>query len=264
MRKSGVRVYGNEPSAAQKAALESAIGTPSAANPFALSDQVAAPFSADAPWAVIASLGSATLLPAPPAGKLYFIHRITIVNNSASLTAGYTVTIGGKPAWGSLLTTSVAASGNANLNGQLADGAVVVAATGLAGITAIVSYTLISAAGVSCSSLALTNAYVAVPGVVPASGFVSATPFHAATLGAVSGGGTMNADASPATVTIRVTRGADSVELVQAALAAFTRTTYALPAIRAGDVVEAKVALSPAIAGKVALWMFYHTLPSAV
>ncbi len=231
-------------------------------------NQVAAPLAADAPWAVIAAGADAVVLAAPPTGYLYFIHRITIVNNSltstTNLTAGYRITVAAKEAYLSLLTTSVAASGFATLTGQLAHGAVRVYSTGLAPITAIVSYSLIPSAGIVCVPLELTNAFQTVL-VTPAPGFVSAVGFHVALLGAISPTGLlMNADANAAVVTHRITRGSDVIDMTQASVAAFTRSVaQAPPAVRPGDVYEAKLGGNPAVAGKTVLWMFYQTLPLA-
>lgn len=228
--------------------------------------QVSAPSAADSVWAVIAAgtpLVGTEVLPAPPAGKLYFIHRIIIVNNDAALTAGYRVNIGAKPAMGSLLTTSIAASTSASVFYHVANDAVVVFATGLGAITVVVQYSIISSSVGPVQSVALTNAYQAITGIVPAPGFVSAVPLHAAGIGTATGGGTiMNADSASTTVSFEVTRGSDVIVLTQT-VAAFTRASTVFPALRNGDAVRSKVAVSPGVAGSVVLWLFYQTLARA-
>jgi hypothetical protein len=242
-------------------ALNAALA-PSAANPVLTAESALMPAKLDSVVTVVAASANAEILPAPAAGYVNVIVNVLVCNQSASQTAGYRVTCGGSEMYESALTTTIAASGNTSLFGQLADGALQGYATGLGDVSFAVTYFAIpTGVRFGLQKVVLTGVYQTLS--APAAGYVryrailavpSATGIGATAL--------MNADSAAAVAMAEFTRGSDVTVITASSLAAHTRTTaaLALPAHRSTDVVKVKCASAPT-ANKVCFWYSYMDLP---
>jgi hypothetical protein len=209
----------------------------------------------------VAAGANAEILPAPATGYVNVVTSVLVNNQSAATTAGYRITCGGSEMYESALTTTIAASGNAGLFGQLADGAMQGYATGLGDVAFVVTYFAIpTGVRFGVQKVVLTDTYQTL--TAPAAGYVRQRAILDLPVTLVGSSVLMNADSAAAVVMAEFTRGSDVVVLTASSLAAHTRNTAALPlpAHRATDTVKVKCASAPT-AGKVVFWYSYIDLP---
>jgi hypothetical protein len=151
--------------------------------------------------------------------------------------------------------TGLAANGYANPNGGLVASGVLSFSVAGAGASAVLScgYSVVPRSLLRPFAVALTNAFLDISDdIVPAAGFTSRsamwTGFTAALIG--NSPWILNADTAATTVEVRVTRGALVVLFIDTAKAANTRggpSTFQIPELLPGDVVEARVQVAPVV-----------------
>jgi hypothetical protein len=245
----------------ERAALDAAL-SPRTGNPFLTAESVLMGAALDSVVTVVAAGANATILPAPATGYVNVITSVLVNNQSAATTAGYRITCGGSEMYESALTTTIAASGNAGLFGQLADGAMQGYATGLGDVAFVVTYFAIpTGVRFGVQKVVLTDTYQTL--TAPAAGYVRCRAIMAIPAATAVGATVlMNADSAATVAMAEFTRGTDVTVITAASLAAHTRTTsaFALPAHRSTDTVKVKCASAPT-AGKVVFWYSYLDMP---